>query len=88
MRELLKLIGNIRQEIKDLAEHGDIPWDSRDDIYSWLDKAEAIAEKEANNIEAYEQFEGDVEYAMDKVGWNNSRIEEAYDELQKSLKGD
>ncbi len=43
-------------------------------------------EKAKKIIEAYERFEGDVTYAMDKVGWNNTRIEEAYGELQKTLK--
>ncbi|AYP68160.1 hypothetical protein PQE75_gp028 [Bacillus phage vB_BcoS-136] len=37
-------------------------------------------------IDAYEEFEGDVAHAMHKVGWNNSRIESAYDELQDVLK--
>lgn len=37
-------------------------------------------------IRAYESFEGQVEHAMHKVGWNNSRIEEAFDELKDKLK--
>lgn len=37
-------------------------------------------------ISAYQSFEGDVAHAMHKVGWNNSRIEDAYDELQDKLK--
>jgi hypothetical protein len=46
--KLLKLVNNIRQEVKDLSEHGDIPWDSRDDINGWLDEAESILTGESN----------------------------------------
>lgn len=36
-------------------------------------------------IYAYEEFAAEVERAMGKVGWNNSRIETAYDLLQEKI---
>lgn len=42
--------------------------------------------KKSRIIEAHVSFEGDVEHAMHKVGWNNSRIENAYNELQEALR--
>jgi len=40
--ELLKLINNIRNEVDDLRSHGDMPYDSYDNLTEWLDEAEAI----------------------------------------------
>jgi hypothetical protein len=55
-------------------------------IYERAENYRKEIDKLKKQLEAYEQFEGEVEYAMNKVGWNNSRIESAYNELQDNLK--
>jgi hypothetical protein len=52
---------------------------------SELIKLQTELDKAMKIIQAYESFEGDVAHAMHKVGWSNSRIESAYDELQETL---
>jgi hypothetical protein len=54
------------------------------DIWARCEKAEDDLEKAMKIIEAYERFEGEVEYALSKV--QNDRVEMALDELTETLK--
>lgn len=42
-------------------------------------------EKQEEELQIYAEAIGDIEYAMEKVGWNNSRVESAFEEMNKKL---
>lgn len=54
-------------------------WHEVEDVdFQWLIK-------QAKKVEIYEEVIDEVEYAMDKVGWNNSRVETAFGNLNEKL---
>ena len=55
---------------------------SYDDLRKWI----AQDKKLENELTIYKVAIGDIEHAMHKVGWTNSRIEDAFGEMNERLK--
>lgn len=54
--------------------------------FEWLIEQAEKVEKLQKELDIYSEAIGDIEHAMHKVGWNNTRIEEAFDEMNDKLK--